>query len=165
MSGGDFKTSYAPKLFGPTIGLGGVGAAVVVSFAASTPTPLPEIAMGSDLLFSLERILATFAVILMVVTLLMFAMRGSLPATVTAAGVGVGFERDAADATGELRNSLAAINERLRKLERHDEAQSDRLALQEGAVSAIAQSVDEFDEKLVILERKSTAVPPAEGSI
>jgi hypothetical protein len=65
----------------------GFGIALVITLWSDVPRPLPGIALGSEALFYLERGVATFAALVIVISLLGRGLKGELPSQVSTTGL------------------------------------------------------------------------------
>jgi hypothetical protein len=98
----------------------GAVAALVVTCATGAPARLPEIALGSNVLFHLERLVALLAGFVTLLAIVTRAWSGQLPSEVSTQGVRYAAEeakattRDAARAT---RDELQLLSARLERLE------------------------------------------------
>jgi hypothetical protein len=85
-----------------------LGFSLFIAICSGTPQHVPAVALGSPLLLCLERTLAMFAGVLVLMVVLVEAWRGNLPAEIS--GRGVRYERlrkGTADALASLTKAVA----------------------------------------------------------
>lgn len=75
-----------PRSTGALVALGAI-TALAVTLVTSAPAPLPSIALGSRVLFHLERMLALLSGFLVLLVVLQRAWSGQLPSEISTQGV------------------------------------------------------------------------------
>jgi hypothetical protein len=98
----------------------GAVAALAVTSATGTPARLPAIALGSNVLFHLERLVALLAGFVALLAIVTRAWSGQLPSEVSTAGVKYAAEETRAttsDAARATRDELQRLSARLERLE------------------------------------------------
>jgi hypothetical protein len=100
--------------------LAGITGAVVATAVAGSPAAVPQIALGSTVLFHLERILALFGTYVAILVLAIRGWSGQLPTEVSAQGLK--YAEAAAEATaGGLDRAADEFDELLRRVEALEE--------------------------------------------
>jgi hypothetical protein len=99
-------------------------AAIVVTATERTPAPLPDLALGSSLLFHLERIAALLAALIVIGVLVQRASSGQLPIELSTQGIKYAAEEEKT-AQG-LINDTRRLDESLARMERRLNAIEDR---------------------------------------
>lgn len=96
-----------------------LAAAMAVTIAQGTPSPLPGVALGSSVLLHAERAAALLALVVAVLTVLVEAARGRLPTEFSTSGVGYGprgLRDDNAAAADLLQDQVAELQDAIAAL-------------------------------------------------
>src|SRR4051812_31346828 len=98
----------------------GAVAALAVTWATGTPAQLPDIALGSNVLFHLERLTALLAACVTVLAIVTRAWSGQLPSEMSTHGVRYAVDETKAvtgDALRATRDEIELLAARLERLE------------------------------------------------